>query len=173
MPIPPVPKFREIMSITIKRLPIELKAAEGTGGKYGHWWIEIGDPLDSDSESYGWWPATPVSLTQTLVGVRGELNASSRASTPFRDADGLATRDPHHGDHADEHFHPLVAQSDQRSDDEIASCVRRHARAYNGKWQWFFEAGQNCHTFQLLLMKECKLLEPPGHRSRQLPMKYS
>src|SRR5207249_3497394 len=64
---------------------------------YGHWWLEF------DGESYGWWPKAGVGLFQTLTGVPGQLNGTDGGY-----AAGLATatRDSHHGDSADEEFHP-------------------------------------------------------------------
>ncbi len=122
--------------------------------KYGHWWFEIGDPTDPNSESYGWWPLGPVGPAGTFAGAQGELNGQ----TNFR---GRPTRDPHHGDDADEEFHPLVPESDPRTDDEIADCLRSFARAYNGEWRWTFGKGQNCHTFQEQAMKHCRLRKRP------------
>jgi hypothetical protein len=115
----PVQEFRQIRLLTVKRSRIRIKEPNHPGGKYGHWWIEIGDPYDPDSESYGWWPKSPVGIAETFAGVEGELNASSRIDTPFRDETGLAVRDPHHGDPADETFHPIVPMSDTRTDDEL------------------------------------------------------
>jgi hypothetical protein len=170
---PPVQLFRQVRLLTVKRLRIRMKVPNHPAGKYGHWWIEIGDPYDPASESYGWWPKTPVGIAETLTGVEGELNASSRFNTAFRDDTGLAVRDPHHGDTADETFHPIVPISDRRTDDEIAGCIKMRAREYNGKWQWILEAGQNCHTFQLALLNNCGLLEPPENRSTIVPFKYA
>ncbi len=135
----------------MKRLQIRL-----TGGdKYGHWWFEIGDPSDPDSESYGWWPERPVSLGETLGGIQGVLNASY--------AGGTLTRDRHHGEESGEKFglievfHPLVAASDTRTDDEIAACLRHFAQTYAGEWRWTFGYGTNCHTFQEEAMLKCEL----------------
>jgi hypothetical protein len=122
--------------------------------RYGHWWYEIGDPTDTQSESYGWWPKNPVSVKQTLTGVEGELNGQ----TAFG---GEATRDPHHGDSADEEFHPYVSPTDPRSEEEIAECLRRFAQSYSGEWRWTFGKGQNCHTFQEQAMAHCKLKKKP------------
>jgi hypothetical protein len=119
------------------------------------------------------WPAKAVSFRETFAGVAGELNATSRNETPYRDATGLAVRDPHHGDPADETFHPIVPIDDHRTDEEIAECIRARARAYNGTWRWFLEAGQNCHTFQLALLQGCRILEPAPYVSRISSLKYS
>lgn len=43
-------KFRQVQLITMKRKHINLTRVD----RYGHWWFEIGDPSDPDSESYGW-----------------------------------------------------------------------------------------------------------------------
>jgi hypothetical protein len=135
----------------MKRLHIHLTRED----KYGHWWFEIGDPLDPRSESYGWWPREPVGLAGTLVGVPGELNGQ----TNFR---GTPTRDPHHGDDADQEFFPLVAVTDLRADDEIADCLRAFARSFAGEWHWTFGGGQNCHSFQEQAMRHCRLRVPPA-----------
>ena len=72
------------------------------------------------------------------------------------------TRDPHHGDHADEEFHPWVSASDLRIDQQIAERLRKFAWAYNGEWRWTFGSGQNCHTIQEGAMRVCKLrMHPP------------
>lgn len=131
----------EISSIVLKRKHIDLGASD----KYGHWWFEIGG-----TESYGWWPKYPVGAWDTLLGVDGELNGT----TTFL---GQATRDPHHGDEADEEFHPIVDPNDTRSEIQIMDCLRKFAISYSGKWQWALGFGQNCHTFQEAAMTHCKL----------------
>jgi hypothetical protein len=143
-------KFREVQSITIKRKHICLTAED----RYGHWWFEILDPTLPNSESYGWWPKFPVGVKQTFRGVPGELNGQ----TCFR---GRPNRDPHHGDEADEEFHPYVPESDRRTDAQIAACLRAFAQSYNGNWQWVFGWGQNCHTFQEQAMRHCGLRKRP------------
>jgi hypothetical protein len=35
------------------------------------------------------------------------------------------------------------------------------------------EAGQNCHTFQLAILNDCRLLEPPDNHSRIAASKYT
>jgi hypothetical protein len=116
--------------------------------KYGHWWIEI-----DGTESYGWWPKTHVGLRDTFGGTDGELNGQ----TTYH---GTPTRDPHHGDDAEEEFHPVVCGDDTRTDEEIKNCLRAFARSYSGGWRWTFGAGQNCHTFQQAAMEHCKLQKP-------------
>ncbi len=138
--------FRSVELITMKRKHIHLAGDE----KFGHWWFEIGDAIDSGSESYGWWPEHPVGLAAAIHGVPGELNGQ----TSFR---GTLTRDPHHGDEAEEEFQPLVAASDPRTDDQIADCLRGFARSYAGEWRWAFGYGQNCHSFQGQAMRHCGL----------------
>ena len=163
--------LRPVSNVTIKRC--HLKLVQQSDDKYGHWWVEIGDPLDPLSQSYGWWPKQSVGFVQTFLGVQGELNATSRNSTPFRDpATGVAIRDPHHGDPSDESFSPLVRKSDVRTDEQIEDCIRSFALSYQGRWQWIFEAGKNCHTFQLKMMEHCQLTEPPQYTSRISRLKY-
>ena len=140
---------RQIKSIKMKRKHIALKGDD----KYGHWWLEIGDPLDPNSESYGWWPASGVGLGDTLFGTAGDLNGQAGFG-------GTAVRDPHHGDPADEEFHPIVPAGDTRSDQEIENCLRDFAGSYSGEWRWTFGFGQNCHTFQDAAMEHCGLEAP-------------
>src|SRR5438105_539130 len=130
-------RFRQVTLILMKRKHIKLTGEE----KYGHWWFVIGDMTTPTSERYGWWPREPVGPKGTFGGVEGELNGQ----TSFG---GLPTEDPYHIDDGDEEFHPWVPESDRRTDDEIADCLRRFARAYSGEWRWLFGKGQNCHTFQ-------------------------
>ena len=165
-------KYRQVRYLTVKRMNLRV-LNPGNQDKYGHWWIEFGDPYDPTSESYGWWPKQRVGVGETLTGVEGELNATSRMDSCFIDESGLAFRDPHHGDPADTHFHPLVPINDTRSDSEIADCIRQRARKFTGTWQWVFEAGQNCHTFQLELLRRCGLIEPPEEKSRIHSFKYA
>jgi len=137
---------RKILSITIKRKNIHLSAED----KYGHWWFELGDSTSPNLESYGWWPKDHVGLGATLGGTEGELNGQTNFG-------GTSTRDPHHGDIADEIFNPVVDCSDQRTDEEIKNCLRSFAQSYSGEWRWTFGAGQNCHTFQEAAMKHCNI----------------
>jgi hypothetical protein len=138
---------REVKSVRFKRIHIQ----PGASDKAGHWWFEIGDANAVDSESYGWWPASALSsLTECFKGVPGQLN----------DGGSIATlqRDPHHGEDADEEFSPLV--DDERSDKEVADCLRVFAKRYKGSWQWFVGWGKNCHSFQRAALKHCKLTVP-------------
>lgn len=135
---------REISCITMKRKNIALKGDD----KYGHWWVEI-----DGTESYGWWPQYPVTPIDTLQGVKGELNGT----VSFQ---GSRNEDPHHGDTADEEFHPYVDCCDRRTDEEIKKCLRKFATSYSGEWRWTFGSGQNCHTFQEEAMKHCGLQKP-------------
>lgn len=132
----------ELTFVTIKRKNISLKGED----KYGHWWTEI------DGESYGWWPKNPVGLTETLFGTQGELNGM----TSFG---GSPTRDPHHGDSADEQFHPTLAAAG-KTEDQVKKDVRGFASAYRGEWRWTLGWGQNCRTFQIGLMESVGLKEP-------------
>ncbi|RLC19833.1 MAG: hypothetical protein DRI57_06245 [Deltaproteobacteria bacterium] len=139
---------KDVASITMKRKHIDI----GADDKYGHWWFEIGDPTHANSESYGWWPKEGVGLKETIGGTNGELNGQTFG--------GTLTRDPHHGDTADESFHPTIECNDTRSDKEIEDCLRKFANCYSGEWRWTFGAGQNCHTFQEAAMKNCNLKGP-------------
>lgn len=137
---------RELIWIAIKRKNITLK-----GDKYGHWWTEILGPDGKPVESYGWWPKMPVDIIDTLKGVVGELNGQ----TSFG---GSPIRDPHQGDSADEEFHPVI--QDTRTDEEVLNDIRRFVNGYSGEWRWTFGWGQNCHTFQVTLMKVVGLQDP-------------
>ena len=68
--MPPVDRFRVVTAVTVQRL----RLAPFGEDKYGHWWLEVGDPFDPESESYGWWPAKRVGVIDTLTGVAGSLN---------------------------------------------------------------------------------------------------
>ncbi|WP_145063344.1 hypothetical protein [Adhaeretor mobilis] len=149
--------LREVALIRFKRIHIQ----PGGEDKAGHWWFEIGDPNDTNSESYGWWPASPLdSLFHCLKGVDGKLNNGLFGCAP--------ARDPHHAEAADEEFSPLVAPEDGRSDDDVADCLRLFANDYRGKWQWFLGWGKNCHNFQRAALKHCGLEVPSNIRRIKL-----
>lgn len=146
--------MREVALIRFKRIHIQ----PGIEDKAGHWWFEIGDPNNANSESYGWWPTRPLdSLFQCLKGVDGRLNNGLLGSSP--------PRDPHHAEDADEEFSPLVPPEDDRTDDDVADCLRSFAKEFKGKWQWFLGWGKNCHNFQRAVLKHCGL-EVPGNIRR-------
>ncbi len=140
--------LREVTLITMKRKHVNLSRRD----KYGHWWFEVGDASDLHSESYGWWPLSSVGTKGTFGGIAGELNGQ----TTFG---GLSTRDPHHGEDADQAFHPFVSLADARTDAQIADCLRQFAQAYQGEWRWTLGKGQNCHTFQEEAMRHCGLMK--------------
>lgn len=143
--------FRQVNLITIKRKYIDLTRQD----RYGHWWFEIRESTDPASESYGWWPKAPLGLQATFAGIEGELNGQTNFG-------GSPNRDPHHGDSTDQEFHPYVASSDSRSDEEIADCLREFSGLYRGEWRWSLGKGQNCHSFQKQAMVYCKLRESAG-----------
>jgi hypothetical protein len=144
-------EFREIELIVVKRQHISLNSL--TDDKYGHWWFEIGNARTRESESYGWWPKYPVNLSKILRGTAGELNGRTSHG-------GTETQDPHHGDHVEEMFHPIVPLDDKRDDRMIADCLRDFAKSYSGEWRWTLGWGQNCHTFQQAAFEHCQLSEP-------------
>jgi hypothetical protein len=143
-------RFRPVQLIVMKRKHINLTRED----RYGHWWFEIGSPSDLSSESYGWWPKWRVDVSDTFLGVEGELNGQTYFG-------GSATRDVHHGDDADQQFHPVVPIEDDRSDEEIAQCLRDFAQSFRGEWRWTFGKGQNCHTFQEGALIHCGLKRAP------------
>lgn len=136
---------RVLLTAVLKRIHIQglFKAATGDKSEleYGHWWIEL-----DGSESYGWWPSGPVGIGGTLKGVPGKLNGGPRFG-------GGPTRDPHHGDSAEQAFHPRVRSGAPAAD--VKSCVRSFAKGYSGTWSWPW--GQNCHSFQRQMMRKCAL----------------
>lgn len=139
-------KGRALNFITMKRRNISLKGAD----KYGHWWTEM------NGESYGWWPKYPLSggisgLWGTMTGVPGELNGI----TSFK---GSSTRDPHHGDPAEEIFNPVLVTN--KEDNQVKSEVRFFAKSFKGEWRWTLGWGQNCRTFQEGLMEYIGLIKP-------------
>ncbi len=141
--------FRPVQLILMKRKNVNLTRED----RYGHWWFEIGSPSDPASESYGWWPKWPVDVRGMFVGVDGELNGRTHFG-------GSAVRDVHHGDDADQQFHPVVPLWDSRSDEEIAQCLRDFAHSFRGEWRWTFGKGQNCHSFQESALLHCGLKRP-------------
>jgi len=137
---------RVLLTLVLKRIHLRgvMRAAVGDKSEleYGHWWIEI-----DGSESYGWWPAEGVSIGGTFRGVPGSLNGQGPR---YR---GTPTRDPHHGDPAEEMFHPRVLNGQAAA--ALKSCMRGFARGYSGTWSWPW--GQNCHSFQEDMMEHCGL----------------
>ena len=137
---------RVMLTLVVKRIHIRgiLKAMRGDKSdlEYGHWWIEI-----DGAESYGWWPHLGVGPWETLRGVPGSLNGQG---PQFR---GTPTRDPHHGDTAEEMFHPAVHSGKPAA--AIKSSIRSFAQSYSGKWSWPW--GQNCHSFQEAMMEQVRL----------------
>ena len=129
-------------NITMKRKHIHPFGED----KYGHWWVEM------SNESYGWWPKYHVSFWETFTVVEGELNGQ----TSFG---GSPTRDPHHGDSAEESFHPTktaeTIDCKCMTCEKIVDCIRDFAKSYSGSWSWPW--GQNCHSFQEAMMKKCCL----------------
>jgi hypothetical protein len=158
-------KSIELKTITMKRKHIKWSVVAGKeeGDGYGHWWAEL-----DGTESYGWWPKNPVpGLWETLVGVEGELNGQ----TSFG---GTPTRDPHHGDKAEDTFHPWRAgdgwfggrklkygakkgtSCSCVSEGEIKDCIKAFVAdfaASNTSWRYPFSP--NCHSFQEDMMKAC------------------
>ncbi|MGH7674936.1 MAG: carboxypeptidase-like regulatory domain-containing protein [Gemmatimonadales bacterium] len=145
---------RIIRTVVIKRIHLRgvVRAAVGDKSEleYGHWWIEM-----DGSESYGWWPAEGVSISGTFRGVPGSLNGQGPR---FR---GTPTRDPHHGDRAEEMFHPRILNGQPAAG--IKSCIRGFARGYHGTWSWPW--GQNCHSFQEDMMEHCGLSKAGGKKA--------
>ena len=93
---------------------VTIKRNEPLAGRsYGHWWVEI-----DGKESYGWWPAHPLRLRDVLWGTAGTLNGQGTA------LGGTPCRDPHHGQHADYEFHPVLLIH-AATDEDIRDGIRR------------------------------------------------
>ena len=151
-------------SITLKRnhlqaisaILYELDKDFPEGDYWGHWWIEFGD------ESYGWWPSNKVENIKTAMkGVRGDLNGQKSFG-------GTATKDPHHGDKAEESFNPRRNEKGTMqyggakgkkcqcaTEEDAKDCIRAFAKNYSGEWRW---PGRSCHTFQEEAMSNCCLV---------------
>ncbi|CAD5370209.1 conserved hypothetical protein [Rubrivivax sp. A210] len=145
---------RVITTIVMKRKHV--KASTGalwaaarrkdpSGIDYGHWWVEI-----DDSESYGWWPASPVGLEGTLGGVQGVVNMMEGAG-------GTSTRDPHHGDPGDEEFSPRVKNGKSAAfiKQSMRDFVAGFETNYGSVWRWPMK--YNCHSFQEQMMSDTNL----------------
>ncbi len=152
-------KRKQVRWLAILRSQIGKKPDNSREDPYGHWWFEF------DGESYGGWPADGVGLIETVTGVPGRLNGTNSMH-----ASGLAsaTRDGHHGDSAEESWHPrrrtgflsrgkLEFGSEKGADcncvteDQIKDCLRNFAQQYSGNWSYPW--GQNCHSFQKAALK--------------------
>ena len=53
-----------------------------------------------------------------------------------------------------------VVDEDNLTKDDIEQRVETFARTYKGTWMWFFGYGQNCHSFQIEMMKYVGLADP-------------
>ncbi len=74
---------RVLTTVVMKRIHVRgtLKAAGGDKSEleYGHWWVEV-----DGSQSFGWWPASGVSIGGTFLGVPGVLNEMKGAIRVMR-----------------------------------------------------------------------------------------
>jgi hypothetical protein len=127
--------------VVFKRKHISLKSGDD---KYGHWWAEL-----NSTESYGWWPDRYVGIWDTLTSVPGILNGQPPA--PFG---GTPTRDPHHGQSAEDE-HQMFIKSHDQTISEALQAIRDFANSYSGTWSWPF--GKNCHSFQTSMAGSTKL----------------
>lgn len=94
-------------------------------------------------------------LGDTFGGVDGQINAEHFGGKAKKRGDPV-DRDPHHGDTtANEIFQPV--NKDCRVDSEIKDAIEHFANTYSGGWAWRFELGQNCHSFQIDLLKSARL----------------
>ena len=150
-------------TITLKRNHLKLISAiredltrqNSNEDTWGHWWIEF------DDESYGWWPSNNVADIKTAIkGVPGDLNGQMSFG-------GTATKDPHHGEKAEQEFHPQRQNTGTMKygrakgkkcnctkEDEAKDCIRSFAKSYSGEWRW---PNKTCQTFQLEGMSNCCL----------------
>ena len=145
--------------IVLKRKHITLKSS---GGKYGHWWIEIDAktknntcPMGANAigESYGWWPNQHVNITNTLTSVPGTLNGNG--SVFKRESKLNDKQDPKHCQTADETLKVVIKPN--RTCAEAKTAIRLFVSGYHGTWSWPF--GQNCHSFQESLMQSARLYQ--------------
>lgn len=127
-----------------------IKLARKPDDAYGHWWLEIGDFEHHTNwdpkESFGWWPTRGAlggglgGIKRTFSGVPGILNR------------GEGARDPHHGDAAEDEFHPAYEVDDNDDYDAVRSKVigdiQNFAYGFEGSWNWRLGWGKNCHSFQ-------------------------
>ena len=140
---------RVLTTVVMKRIEMRgiFKAAKGDKSEleYGHWWVEV-----DGKQSFGWWPASMVSIGETFSGVPGVLNRS-------RGVGGMATRDPHHGDPADEEFSPSVLNGKSAADikKSIADFSIGFSVKYGSTWRW--PGKYSCHNFQEQMMKDLGL----------------
>ena len=156
-------KRKQVRWVAILRSQLGKKPDNSREDPYGHWWLEF------DGESYGWWPADGVGLIETVAGVPGRLNGTNGMHAIGQ---ATATRDGHHGDSAEESFHPkrrtgflsrgkLEFGNNEGDDcncateDQIKDCLKKFAQQYSGNWSYPW--GQNCHSFQKAALKSCCL----------------
>jgi hypothetical protein len=97
------------------------------------------------------------SLVQTFRGVEGELNGCTSFGGRAKRYGHGANLDPHFmgGDTGNDRFQPVL--HDERVDADIKALLHKFADDYTGGWAWRFEAGQNCHSFQIAMMNACNL----------------
>lgn len=141
------PQFDAIIASKLGMKKTAADKENASTGTFGHWWTEIGDLKGAypgkwtSAQSFGWWPARSVKTSEVFKGVPGQLNHGD-------------ANDPHHGEAVkpSQMFHPVM-ELDPTEDyaavrSKVLSDVRTFAKGYNGKWNWVFGWGKNCHTFQ-------------------------
>lgn len=121
----------------------DIERAENSGGTYGHWWIVI----EGENKSYGWWPHPDdkLNLFTTIKGVRGVLNSDN------------GDRDPHHkDDEPDEEFVMIIAEDDERSQEDLINEIIHFAKSFVSGWAYPAKNNyDNCHSFQNKTLKKC------------------
>lgn len=97
------------------------------------------------------------SLVQTFRGVEGELNGCTSFGGRAKRYGHGGNMDPHflNGDKGNDRFQPVL--HDERTDASLKDLMHGFAGSYSGGWAWRFEAGQNCHSFQIAMMNHCNL----------------
>ncbi|MCF6324608.1 MAG: hypothetical protein L3J89_09845 [Gammaproteobacteria bacterium] len=92
-------------------------------------------------------------ITQTFMGVEGELNGKYFGGTD--------TRDAHHvgNDSGDEQYKPVRKDCIEYVEirEKVIAFANNYKSKYSDKWSWRLEGGNHCHTFQKRLMKDCGL----------------
>jgi len=98
----------------------------GGGGKFGHYWIEVG------KEGFGWYPKKETGIVGWLTGVEGK----------FYDGNDPKTGERWEVDVYDVYV-SSSAESALQTSDYIKSTIREVARTYTE-----YGNGSDCHAFQ-------------------------
>jgi hypothetical protein len=94
---------------------------------------------------------------RTLRGVEGELNGCTLFGGQAKRYGHPVNLDPHRmkGDVGDKRWQPVIAGASVSDDLKVG--MHEFAKEYSGQWSWRAEFGQNCHSFQIAMMKRASL----------------